>query len=34
MMLILEVRTDFAVSILVNLISVPGKKMKRESVGI
>lgn len=34
MMLIFEVRIDFAVSILVNLISVTGKKMKRESVGI
>lgn len=34
MMLIFEIRTDLAVAILVNLISVSGKKMKRKSIGI
>lgn len=34
MMLIFEIRTDLAVASLVYLISVPGKKMKRKSVGI
>lgn len=34
MMLIFEIRTDLAVTILVNIISVPGKKMKRKSAAI
>lgn len=33
MVLIFEIRTDLAVASLVYLISVPGKKMKRKSVG-